>query len=344
MSNPKLEFFRFKLNHKSGENKTFKQFMLGTGKCTLRQKDNAIFGALYKYFMEAPSNGFAKNESLKKVVTVIGNRGRKKINKHFDKRPQPEFPSCIISGVVNGGSFGKERILSDLDKKDESGNIHSNQPVLQYYYIFLYLPLDHNEGLLMVHSDSADETITQAMRNYVASLFAIGDYKKPVMTAFAPKSFEKEYKDGAIISSMSFAKTDISSQIEDDDPAKESVNEFDVKITLTLKDENADLSKAEAIRKFFSKRLFGTKEINYRLEEFDKCTVSTKNKDTKSTKTFDWNIRDQELRPVVYLNDRVTMEDDGTPNFVALNNYCHQIFEDIIKQDLRPDLNVKRVD
>ena len=83
--------------------------MLGTGKCTLRQKDNAIFGALYKYFMEAPSNGFAKNESLKKVVTVIGNRGRKKINKHFDERPQPEFPSCIISGVVNGGSFGKER-------------------------------------------------------------------------------------------------------------------------------------------------------------------------------------------------------------------------------------------
>ena len=46
MANPKLEFFRFKLNHKSGENKTFRQFMLGTGKCTLRQKDNAIFGAI----------------------------------------------------------------------------------------------------------------------------------------------------------------------------------------------------------------------------------------------------------------------------------------------------------
>lgn len=32
MANPKLEFFRFVLNHKSGENKTFRQFMLGTGK------------------------------------------------------------------------------------------------------------------------------------------------------------------------------------------------------------------------------------------------------------------------------------------------------------------------
>lgn len=344
MANPKLEFFRFKLNHKSGENKTFRQFMLGTGKCTLKQKDSTIFGELYKYFMEAPSKGFAKNESLKKVVTVIGNRGKKIINKHFDKRPKPEFPSCIISGVVNGGSFGKERILSDLDKKDESGKIRSSQPVLQYYYVFLYLPLDHHEGFMMVHSDSADETITQAMRNYVAALFTQGDYRKPTMTAFVPRHFEEEYKDGAIINSISFTKTDISAQVEDNDPVKESVNEFDVKITLTLKGEKADLSKAVPVRDFFSKRLFGTKDVHYRLEEFEKCTVSTKNLDTKSTKTFDWNIRDQELRPVVYLNDRVTMEDDGTPNFAALNSYCHQIFEDIIKQDIRPDLNVKRVD
>lgn len=344
MSNPKLEFFRFKLNHKSGTNKAFRHFMLETGKCTSRQKDNAIFGALYKYFMEAPVKGFAKNESLKKVVTVISNRGGKKINKHYDERPKPEYPSCIISGVVNGGSFGKERILSDLDKKDESGNIRSSQPVLQYYYVFLYLPLDHYEGLLMVHSDGADETITQAMRNYVAGLFTMGDYRKPVMTAFAPKSFEKEYKNGALIKSMSFAKTDINSQIEDDDPAKDSVDEFDVKITLTPKGEKTDLGMASVIRGIFDKISFGIKNVNYRLEEFDKCTVSTKNEDTNSTKTFDWNIRDQELRPVVYLNDRVTMEDDGTPNFVALNKYCHQIFEDIIKQDLRPDKDVKRVD
>ncbi len=196
----------------------------------------------------------------------------------------------------------------------------------------------------MVHSDSADETITQAVRNYVAGLFSLGDYRKPVMTAFAPKRFEEEYKDGAVINSMSFVKTDINPQIEDDDPARDSVNEFDVKITLTLKGEKADLSKAVAIKNFFSKRFFGTKDFNYRLEEFDKCAVSTKNEDTKSTKTFDWNIRDQELRPVVYLKDRVAMEDDGTPNFAALDKYCRQIFEEIIKQDLRPDLDVDRVD
>lgn len=34
MANPKLDFFRFKLKHKSGANKTFREFMLESGKCT----------------------------------------------------------------------------------------------------------------------------------------------------------------------------------------------------------------------------------------------------------------------------------------------------------------------
>ena len=100
MSNPILEFFRFKLNHKSDINKTFRQFMLENGKCTLRQKDTSIIGELHKYFMEAPSKGFARNETLKKVVTAIGTRGDKRFNKHFDERPKPEFPNCIISGAA----------------------------------------------------------------------------------------------------------------------------------------------------------------------------------------------------------------------------------------------------
>ena len=31
MANPKIEFFRFKLKHKTDENKTFRQFMLENG-------------------------------------------------------------------------------------------------------------------------------------------------------------------------------------------------------------------------------------------------------------------------------------------------------------------------
>lgn len=344
MSNPKLEFFRFSLKHKSGDPKTFRQFMSDMGKCTARQQDRTIFINLYNYFMEQPTRDFATNDSIKKVLTLISNPRKRIINKHYDKRPQPSYPDCIISGVMNGGPYGKDRILTNLNKKEEAGNIAQTQPVLQYYYIFVYLPLNHHEGFFMIHSDSSDESITQAARLYIASLFTFGDYSKPIMKAYAPKQFWEEYKDGATISSMSFKTTVLDNQIEDDDPIKEILGEFDVNITLTPKGEAADLSLMQRFKDFFGTKIFGNPHLNQQLDEFDKCTVHTKNSDTNSTKTFDWNCRDQELLPTVYLKDRVVMTDEGTPDFAALDIYCKQLFRDTILPELRPDLYVNRVD
>lgn len=344
MSNPKLEFFRFSLKHKSGDPKTFRQFMSDMGKCTARQQDRTIFVNLYNYFMEQPTRDFATNDSIKKVLTLISNPRNRIINKHYDKRPQPSYPDCIISGVMNGGPYGKDRILTNLNKKEEAGNIAQTQPVLQYYYIFVYLPLNHHEGFFMIHSDSSDESITQAARHYIASLFTFEDYSKPVMKAYAPKQFWDEYKDGATISSMSFKTTVLDNQIEDDDPIKEILGEFDVNITLTPKGEAADLSLMHRFKDFFGTKIFGNPHLNQQLDEFDKCTVHTKNSDTNSTKTFDWNCRDQELLPTVYLKDRVVMTDEGTPDFAALDIYCKQLFRDTILPELRPDLYVNRVD
>lgn len=342
MSNPKLEFFRFTLSHKSESIKTFRDFMVENGKATRKQQENSIFASLYKYVMEKPSSDFEANDSLKKVITVIG---KKKINKHFDERPMPEYPACIISGVVNGGPFGKNRILANIGDKEDMKEITPAQPVLQYYYVFLYLPLDHNEGFIMVHSDSADETITQAFRRYVSELFKIGDYKKPVVSVYVPKHFRKEYKDGAVLQSMTFVNTELSNDLEDNDPLKNYTGEYEVRITFTPKsEEKADLSKLEMVKNFFTRNRFGTRQINRGLDEFGKCTVSTKNNDTNSTKTFDWNNREEELQPAVFLKDRVAIGEDGTPVFSALNDFCHQLFKDKILPELRPDLYVHRMD
>lgn len=345
MSNPKLEFFRFKLNHKSGENKTFRQFMADMDKCTARQQDNTIFGALYKYFMEKPIKGFATNNSIKKTLTLISNPRGKVVNKHYDKRPMPKFPDCVISGVMNGGPYGKERIVSNLSDKDQLDNLGATQPVLQYYYIFVYLPLNHHEGFFMIHSDSADESITQAARSYITQLFTEGEYRKPIMRAFAPKHFWEEYKNGAKLTSVTFQSTMVDDQIEENDPMKDLFGEFSVKITLTPKGEgDADLGMLQQVKSYLNRKFFGSQHFNKQLEEFEKCTVSTKNQDTNSTKSFEWNNRDQELLPTVYLKDRVQINDDGTPDFASLGLYCHQLFKDEILPELRPDLYVERVD
>lgn len=344
MANPRLDFFRFSLKHKSEKVKTFRDFMIETGKCTSRQKDMTIFGTLYKYFMEAPTKDFATNSSLKKVMTVIQNPKGKTINSHYERRPLPHYPDCIISGVVNGGPYGKERILTELSKKDSAGKLTKSQPVLQYYYIFVYLPLDHSEGFMMIHSDSAEESITQFLRNYVSSIFKVDEYQKPIMSVFAPSKFQEEYRNGATISSFSFKKTIVDTQIENDDPIKEIVNDFDVNITVTPKGGKPALALANRLKEFFNSKIFGNQNNNYRLEEFDHCTVHTRNSDTNSTKQFEWNNRDLDLVPVVYLKDRVTILEDGTPEFNELDVFCHKLFKEDILPELRPDRDVERVD
>ena len=341
MANPKLDFYRFKLKHKSGSNKSFREFMLESGKCQLSDSDSIIFGKLYEYFMNELNTDFAKNDSIKKVMTLISNKGNRIINKHWDKHPQPDFVKNIIAGVVNGGTYGKERIVTKLSKKEETNNLSVDQPVLQYYYILLYLPVDHNEGFMMIHTDSAEESISNFARNYIAKLFSIGDYQKPAMRVFAPQCFQDEYRQGAVVKSMTFKTTYIDNQIEDDDPIKEVMGNYEVKINITPKgDGDKGLGKIDSIRNYIKQRFFGVDNYTKKLDEFDKCTVNTVNKDTKSTKTFDWNLRDSELTPVVYLNGKVTFNNDGTVNLAALDTYCKELFENPILRELRPDLYV----
>lgn len=72
--------------------------------------------------------------------------------------------------------------------------------------------------------------------------------------------------------------------------------------------------------------------------------MHTRNSDTNSTKQFEWNDRDMNLVPVVYLKDRVKILDDGTPEFIELDEFCQKLFKEDILPELRPDKNVERVD
>lgn len=197
----------------------------------------------------------------------------------------------------------------------------------------------------MIHTDSAEESISNFARNYIAKLFSIGDYQKPTMRIFAPKYFQDEYRQGAILKSMTFQTTYVDNQFEENNPIKDVMGDYDVKISITPKGKgDKGLGIMEDVRNYLKGRFFGVKNFSKRLDEFDKCTVNTENKDTKSSKTFDWNMRDAELSPVVYLNDKVTINENGSVNLAALNIYCKELFNNHVLRELRPDKYVDRVD
>ena len=137
---------------------------------------------------------------------------------------------------------------------------------------------------------------------------------------------------------MSFQTTYVDNQIEDDDPIKDVMSDYDVKINITPKGKgNKSLAIMESLKNYLKGRFFGVENYTKQLNEFEKCTVNTVNKDTKSSKTFDWNLRDSELTPVVYLDGKVAFNEDGTVNLASLDTYCKDLFENQIIRELRPD-------
>lgn len=340
-NNPKLEFFRFSLLHKADKDKTFKDFAVETLGIDKNLSNQEVFEELFKFFMNAPEKGFAKNEQLKKVFTWIDDKA---VNIHYDKKPSFDPSRYIISGVVNGGKYSEDSILSDVTNKKHSQKLKRDNSVLKYFFVYIYLPVDHTEGFMMIHSDNSEDTITNLMRDYVVKLFKRGDYKKPIVDKFCPKSFQDEFRKGATISNLNF-KTTVLNDIPSDDPVLYDLNGYDVSITITPKNKTIDFgSLGTKIVDFFSKGSFkGNKKVN-NLKEFNKIKVSAKNPNTNTSNTFEWNEKDKEFTPVVYLDGRVKLTDNNTPDFDDLKQYCNKLFKEQILLELRPDIQMKYVD
>lgn len=338
---PKLEFFRIPLNHKEDPNKTFKDFVIEVlgKKKDISNKD--AFIALFKHFMTAPERGFAKNDKLKKVLTWIED---KEENIHYDQKPSPNSRKFIISGVLTGGRFSDDSILSDVTDKKNSKKLKRDNSVLKFYYIYLYFPIDYTEGFIMVHSNNSEDTITTILRDYIANLFKGGDYRKPNIEKFCPKSFQDEFRKGAILSSLNF-KTTFLNDMPSDNPILQNIKGYDINITITPKNKALDFNAVgTTVMKFFSKGIFKGNLQDKKLTNFDKTRVNVKNPNVNSSKTFEWNAKDNDFTPVVYLKDRIRMMDNNTPDFNNLKSYCDKLFEEQILPELRPDLFVKYVE
>ena len=103
--NPKLEFFRFTLNHKD-KSKTFRDFAVECLGVDKSASDTEVFQSIFKYFMSTPETGFADNDQLRKVLTWIDD---KEVNIHYDKKPR--YPLIIM--------FLQELLLEESMEKME---------------------------------------------------------------------------------------------------------------------------------------------------------------------------------------------------------------------------------
>jgi hypothetical protein len=337
-SNPKLEFYKFKLNPKDGTNKTFRNFAIEELGASEKISNDNAFKECFTHFIKTIETKHAKSEKKKKTITIIANAAT---NPYLSLKPSPIITKKIIAGVINGGPYDKDAIVSDIANKEDNSKLGRNKSVLLPYFVFVYLPPDHNEGFFAIHSNNSDETVTTIFRSYIANLFTGSNYYKAIPEAFCPESFQDEFKTGAIIKNVAFSTTVVDST-HSTDPIKSLLKEYTIRIEATPKDKSISIKEASKVIDFFKAKIFKTKkDKEIRLEDFSDQKLTAQNDTTKKTKVFEFDKRDNEFVPVVLLNGRVTITND-TPDFTELKTFCVNLFEDEILRELRPDLNATK--
>ena len=205
------------------------------------------------------------------------------------------------------------------------------------------MPPDHNEGFFLIHSNSADESITVLFRRYITKIFKGENFNIAVPEEFCPSTFQEEFKDGSVLKNLVF-KTSFIDTIHTTDGISNLLNEYDIKIEATPKNK-VGVFNASAFFEKLIRNSFGSKEKHKQLKNFDRKTIVVEDANGNSQKTFEWNTLDSSFVPVVYLKGKIKKENtDGTPDFDELKNYCKSLFENEILPEIRPDLNVQKSD
>ena len=331
---PKLEFYTLKLVSKDLEYKTFRDFAIEELYQRRPSSDAQIINKLFDHFMNGLVTDIAKDRRIKKQLKLIKTAS----NKHLANRPVVNVQKNIIYGVINGGRFGRDGMMSDSSANAEDANAFGkNKTILRYYYFLLYLPLDHSEGCFIIHSNSKEETITDMFKVYIERLFKGGNYKRPALNIFCPKSFQEEFQNEAIIKSLEFSNT-YRDEVFTDEGMRTYQQLYDVKIEIKPKDGDIPLTAKSKLGNLLRQLGFSRHKHNIdRLTNFDRKKMTLNSPFSKTDRTFDFDDENLNVIPVVYLEGRINhYNDDDTPEFNELNQLCQNLFE--VLPEIRPDL------
>jgi len=338
--NPKIEFFRIRLKAKSKKTeKTFRDFAIDELNGDIDITNEDAFKLCFNHFISRIQTGHSKNAKHKKTITIISDP---KTNPYHTLQPKLRIKENIISGVISGGPYDKDAIVSNIADVADNSILGKNKSILLPYYIFVYLPSDHSEGFFAIHSNSVEETVTHIVKRYISILFTGSNFLKAELYPYVPQSFQDEFKDGALIKSMTFSSTIIDNITPTSKPINSILNEYDINIQIVPKKTQISILDSPKLLKFINKMTFTKNDKDsVKLEGFKKKKFIAKNQITKKEKVFEWNSKDHSFQPTIYLNGRVEIN-DGTPDFKELDELCMNLFEGEIKPELRPDLNVSK--
>lgn len=327
--NPKLEVYQVWLNPLKGAEKTFRDFFIETlpSEESLIDSDNSfIYLEFFRDFIKrVDTDKFISDNKKHKAFTAYDTRPagtvEPSINIHSER--------FIVEGTIEGGRYGQRRNKSNLGNKESKEDVEKTDIILDKFYFCLYTPLNSDLGILFVQSYSAD-SISDIFTDFIEGLFSKqGLYKKAKVERFVPRRIVEEFKNHSDIKKFTFSSRFVFNQLTNE-PIGIETEEFIIKIEAIAKKGLNKESLGNWISAIGSK-MFSNKKLN----EFPKGKVYLQDSQTKKESPFDISS-DIDIKPIIYLEERITIDEDGIPNFEELKEYCINLLQSEIIPEMYP--------
>lgn len=292
-------------------------------------KSSEGFKLLLQTLITSIDTNFVLNSANKKGLRIDESTGTKALEKSIKIASVKQ----IIHGTIKGGRYGQNRSIgSTKDPKKKYRKVGQTDIVMDTFYFLLYTPFKSNKGILMIQSYT-DDQINDIFINWLQNNLSGSGYFNPKMETYCPTKLQEEFKNSSAVKELKFTKDILISGIETEDGI--STEEFSINISIRAKDSGKKVSKIGSLLKTARQLQFGKKENPLTLEEFNKQIGILYNGSHQSSFELDGEIS---IKPTIYLKDRIILQDDGSPNWDSLHDYCLNLLEEI-KVEVYPENN-----
>jgi hypothetical protein len=292
------------------------------------EEDDIVFlDIVGKFFKAIDLTDFHASEKKKKAITAYDTE--KTENSEPSILPYPQ--RLVLQGYIEGGKYGKKRVKSALGEKKKKEELGEKTLILDKYYFMLYVPLDSKIAILIMHSYSSD-SVTDIFLEFLKDFFSNKErgYKKCKSERFFPKSIADEFERNSSVRKFTYSTRMLVGTLEGES-IKTEKKEFNIKIEATA-EQNIKRSDLETWLRTLHKSVISIGNGKKELKDFEKGRVSLQSKINKKETTFEIQ-KDFKIKPTIYLDEsKVKMNQDGTPDFSSLKDYCFTLLEEIKKE------------
>jgi len=325
---PKLTVYTIKLKplDNSLQNSNRQLFRQKTGQADNEVQDSVLFMDFFKLFLkEFESPEMYKHEASNKSMTFY----QRDIDQNdVDTNVHANTSKFTISGVVEGGPYGRKKNKTDSGNKADKTPVKETDAITDDFYFCIYLPPESNKSILIIQSligDSIDSVIKDFWQKFLQHE---GFFDTTAPTRYVPQAIIDDFKREIAVSSLTYTTTVAGQTLLD--PAID-LQDKNFKITVKI-EPLGDMSVAEfeAAKESINDKQVGTTRLGgFRLKRASL-------KDTTSGKKSPFQLdSDYDVHPVIFLKKYIEFPNDIL-DFGLVAQYSENLLEKILKPALYP--------